>query len=103
MSASSVAGSCAGGDEAAQGVAGERSLRGRAVRDDEMKIAPVDAQIVAGTVERRAGRAEPTLSMREPGRAQPAPGHGLIGSVDGDDRIDIDQQRDVVRGRARWR
>ena len=62
-----------------------------------MKVAPVDAEIVAGTVE-DALIARADAEDGGSAGARFTPGDGLVGGVDGDDGIDIEEDGEVVIG-----
>ncbi len=82
------------GREAFDGVARLGELRVFAIGSSEMKVAPVDAQIVAGSIEDTLV-ARANVENGETLGARTSPGHGFIRGVDGDDRIHIDKYRDA--------
>ena len=60
-----------------------------------MEVAPVDAEIIAGAAEDvLIARAD--IEDGKVGGLGAAPGYGLIGSVNGDDGIHVDKNRDLV-------
>src|SRR5580698_7595401 len=86
---------CAGRGEVVQCVLRQSELRAFGVRSGQVEVAPVDAQIVAGAVE-HALIAGADVEHGEALRARAAPGDGLVRGVDGDDRVYVDQDGQIV-------
>ena len=87
------------GDKTAHGIGGDGNLRVSGVGNGEMEIAPVDAQIVARAVQ-NALLARARVEHGERGNAAPPPRHFFIARVYGDQRIHVDEERNVVRALA---
>jgi hypothetical protein len=56
-----------------------------------VKVAPIDAEIIAGTIE-DALLLGPDVEDRERAGARASPGDALVRCVDGDDGIDVDER-----------
>ena len=90
----------AGLDEAFQCDLRQGKLRAGVVWRCEMEVAPIDAQIVARTIQ-NALILRANIQDGEPLSAGTAPGNRFIGSIDRDDRIHIDEDGKIVVTLAR--
>ena len=99
MSRSSAEGSEPPIDEAVDGFRRFAELGVGVVGHGEMEVAPVDAQVVAGTIE-DALIAGTDVEDREIAGLRAAPGDRLVIRIDGDDRIDVKQDGNIVAALA---